>query len=100
VGPRADLDAVVKRKIPSLCRYSNTRSSSLQPSAIQNRESLHQHLQTGSGAHPISYPIGTGVLSLGIKRPCRADHSSPSSAEIKNAWSYTSTSPYVFVVLS
>jgi hypothetical protein len=33
-------------------------------------------------------------LSLGVKRPGReADHSLPSSAEIKNAWSYTSTFP-------
>jgi len=28
VGPRAGLDTVVKRKIPSLCRNSNLRSSS------------------------------------------------------------------------
>jgi hypothetical protein len=35
-----------------------------------------------------------GFLSLGIKRPgSEADHSSPSSALIKNAWSYTSTPP-------
>jgi hypothetical protein len=35
-----------------------------------------------------------GALSLGIKRAgCEADHSSPSSAEVKNAWSYTSTPP-------
>jgi hypothetical protein len=27
VGPRASFDAVVKRKIPSLCRDSNPRSS-------------------------------------------------------------------------
>jgi hypothetical protein len=33
-------------------------------------------------------------LSLGAKRPGReADHSPPSSAEVKNAWSYTSTPP-------
>jgi hypothetical protein len=33
-----------------------------------------------------------GALSLGVKRPVReADHSPPSSAEVKNAWSYTST---------
>jgi len=32
-----------------------------------------------------------GALSLGVKRPGReADHSPPSSAEVKNAWSYTS----------
>jgi hypothetical protein len=35
-----------------------------------------------------------GALSLGVKRPgCEAVHSHPSSAEIKNAWSYTSTPP-------
>jgi hypothetical protein len=32
--------------------------------------------------------------SLGIKRPGReADHSPPSSVEVKNAWKYTSTPP-------
>jgi hypothetical protein len=35
-----------------------------------------------------------GALSLGVKRPGReADHSPPSSAEVKNSWSYTSTPP-------
>jgi hypothetical protein len=35
-----------------------------------------------------------GALSLGVKRPgSEADHSPPSSAEVKNAWSYTSTPP-------
>jgi hypothetical protein len=34
-----------------------------------------------------------------IKRPGReADHSPPPSAEVKNAWSYTSTPPYIFMV--
>jgi hypothetical protein len=33
-----------------------------------------------------------GALSMGVKRPGReADHSPSSSAEVKNAWSYTST---------
>jgi hypothetical protein len=35
-----------------------------------------------------------GALSLEVKRPGReADHSPPSSAKVKNAWSYTSTPP-------
>jgi hypothetical protein len=45
---------------------------------------------------PTQPPIqwAPGVLSLGVKRPGReANHSPPSSAEIKNAWSYTSTLP-------
>jgi hypothetical protein len=34
------------------------------------------------------------VLSFGIKRPgCEADDSPPSSAEVKNAWSYILTPP-------
>jgi hypothetical protein len=33
-----------------------------------------------------------GSLSLVVKRPGReADHSPPSNAQVKNAWSYTST---------
>jgi hypothetical protein len=39
-----------------------------------------------------------GALSLGVKRPVReADHSPLSSAEVKNAWSHTSTPQYVFM---
>jgi hypothetical protein len=40
-------------------------------------------VQTGSEAHPASYPVGTGSLFMGKKRPGReADHSPPSSAEV------------------
>jgi hypothetical protein len=39
-----------------------------------------------------------GALSLGVKRLRReADHSHPSSADVKNAWSYTSIPQYVFM---
>jgi hypothetical protein len=43
-------------------------------------------VQTGSEAHPASYPMGTGGPFPGAKgRPGRdADHSPPSSAEVKN----------------
>jgi hypothetical protein len=38
--------------------------------------SLHHRVQTGSGAHPASYP--------GVKWPGReADHSPPSSADVR-----------------
>jgi hypothetical protein len=37
-------------------------------------------------------PGGGGLLPWGVRRPGReADHSHPSSAEVKNVWSYTST---------
>jgi hypothetical protein len=39
-----------------------------------------------------------GFLFLGVKRPGReADHSPPSSAEVRSAWSYTSTPQYVLM---
>jgi hypothetical protein len=43
-------------------------------------------VQTGSGAHTASYPMGTGSsFPEGKARPGRdADHSPPSSAEVKN----------------
>jgi hypothetical protein len=53
-------------------------------------------VQTGSGTHLTSYPMGNGGagLSSGVKRPRReADHSSPPSAEFKNALSYASIPP-------
>jgi hypothetical protein len=54
-------------------------------------------VQTGSGAYPASYPMDTGALSLGVKRPGReVDQSSPTSAEV-NKTVYTSTPPYVFM---
>jgi hypothetical protein len=47
--------------------------------------SFSLYVQTGSGAHPASYPMGTGGPFPGGKAwPGRdADHSPPSSAEVK-----------------
>jgi len=54
--------------------------------------SYRHRIQTGSEARPASYPMGTGDTVLGLQRPGReADHSTSSSAEVKSAWSYTST---------
>jgi len=40
-------------------------------------------VQTGPGAHPASYTMGTGSF-LGVKRPGRGvDHPHPSSAKVK-----------------
>jgi hypothetical protein len=60
--------------------------------------SLHHRVQNGSGAHPVSYPMGTRGFSLGVKRQGHeSDHSPPSSAEVKNVCNYTSTPQYVFI---
>jgi hypothetical protein len=41
-------------------------------------------IQTGSGAHPASYPVGTGDSLLGVKRlGHEADQSPPTGAEVK-----------------
>jgi len=53
---------------------------------------LGHHIHAYSGAHPASYPMDTGVFSLTVKwLGHEADHLPLSSAEIKNAWRYTST---------
>jgi hypothetical protein len=58
--------------------------------------SLHPRAQTGSGTHPASYTMGTRGSFPGGEVEREADHSPPSSVEIKNAWSYTSTPKYAF----
>jgi hypothetical protein len=46
---------------------------------------------------PASYPMGAGGSFPGVKRPVReADHSPPTSADVKKIWVYTSTPPYAF----
>jgi hypothetical protein len=59
--------------------------------------SLPHHVQNGSRAHPASYPIGTRGSFAGVKRTGREADQSPSSAEVKNAWNYTSIPKYAFI---
>jgi hypothetical protein len=48
--------------------------------------------------YPTSYTMGTEDSFQGVKRPGReADHSHPTSAEVKKMWIYTSTPPYTFM---
>jgi len=62
--------------------------------------SLLHSIQSSSGVHTASFAVGTGgvlypeVEWLGHE----ADHSSPCSAEVKNAWSCISTLLYASVV--
>jgi hypothetical protein len=65
---------------------------------VGSKFSLLHIVQTGSGAHSASYPMGIGGSFSGIKRHWReADHSPPASAEVKKMWIYTSTPPYAFM---
>jgi len=51
------------------------------------KQEMHVH-----GQPPIHWV--RGALSLWVKWPCyEAHHSPPSSAEVKNAWNYTSIPP-------
>jgi hypothetical protein len=52
------------------------------PSSIFGRGK--KFVQTGSGAHPASHPMGTGVPFHGGKAAWREDHSPPSNAEVMN----------------
>jgi hypothetical protein len=46
--------------------------------------SLNHWVQNGSEVHPASYPVGIRGSFPGVKRPGReANHSPPSSAEVK-----------------
>jgi hypothetical protein len=60
-----------------------TEGLELSPGSVKNF--LHV-IQTGSGDHPTSYPMGT------------TDHSPPASADVKKICIYTSTPPYAFMV--
>jgi hypothetical protein len=55
---------------------------------------LHS-VQTGSGVHPTSYPMGT--IGGGALSGSEAGHSPPTSAEVKKAWITTSTPLYIFM---
>jgi hypothetical protein len=55
--------------------------------------SLFYVFQTGSGAHPAPYPMGTGVKWPGRE----AGRSPPTSDEVKKIWVYTSVPPYAFI---
>lgn len=59
-----------------------------------NNCSLLKNVQTCSGAHPASRSLGAGVLFIEVNQPWHeANHSPPSSSEVKNERSNTGTSP-------
>jgi hypothetical protein len=60
--------------------------------------SLHHRVQTGSGPNQPPIQWVPGDLSLAVKWPVHeSDNLPPSTAEVKNTWSYTTTSHYVFM---
>jgi hypothetical protein len=89
-------------KILYLCRISLTGywATGLVIGGFESRQGLGISLFTTASRPalgPTQPPIQCvpGALSLGIKRPGReADHSPPSSVEVKNMWIFTSTPQY------
>jgi hypothetical protein len=73
--------AVIAQLVQRLGYGLDDRGSRFRFLAGAGNFSLHHSVQNGSGAHPASYPTGTGDPSLGRE----ADHSSPSSAEVRRA---------------
>jgi hypothetical protein len=60
--------------------------------------SPHHCVQNSSGAHPASYQMGIRGPFPGVKRPeSEADHSPPSSAEVKECVKLYPHSQYVFI---
>jgi hypothetical protein len=61
--------------------------------------SCYIHVQTCFGANTVSYPVGAVDSFPGLKRSGRkADNSRPSNVHLNNAWNFTHTPLYVFVV--
>jgi len=115
VGPRFSLEAIVNKRNPiiilSLFLRAVLAQSILRLAtgwtvgvlAFDYRREMGIFLFT-TASRPVLWstqpPIQwvPGALSPGEKRPWReADHSPPSGAEVKNAWSYISTRQYVFM---
>jgi hypothetical protein len=66
------------------CYGQDDQGSRVRLPAGAGNFSLHRRVQNGSGAHPASYPVGTTCSFSGVKRLEReADHSTPSSDEVK-----------------
>jgi hypothetical protein len=60
----------------------------------QGHAALLRKVQTGSDTHTASYSMGKRGAFPGVKGAASEfDHSHPSSTEVKNEWSYKSTTP-------
>jgi hypothetical protein len=90
----------------SVVRYSDwlrvgrLRGRSLSPDRVKNfLLSKLSRPALGSTQPPIQWVPGALSGGDGVKRPGReADHTPPSSTEVKKMWIYISTPPYAFMV--
>jgi hypothetical protein len=120
-GPQSRSGRVVKRKIPSPHRESNPKLIKINFVSQGSSDSIVTRLRAGLpdlnsrqekcfsflfaaasrpalGLTQSSIQWAPWSLFPGIKRPGRgADHSPPSSGEVRNVWSCTYTHPCLFV---
>jgi hypothetical protein len=81
-------------RISSVSTVTRLRAGWPRFDSRKGQETFRRRVQTVSGAHPASYPMGIRCSFPEGKAAGReANHSLPSSAEVKNAQSYTSTPP-------
>jgi hypothetical protein len=72
-------------------RYSDLLLARSSGDRIPVRTRFSAPVQTGPGAHPASYTMGTGCFP-GVKRPGRGvDHPPHLAPRLKKEWSYIST---------
>jgi hypothetical protein len=94
----AAMSAISEKRLVSAEGYLGRCSDWLQAGWPRGtRFSLHSGQNSfGPTQHPSQWV--SDAISSGVKRlECEADHRPPSSAEVKNEWNYTFSSPYVFV---
>jgi hypothetical protein len=90
---RAYRDWYVCSVVENVCVSGIAVGYGLDDRELESRQRLGIFLFTTTvwGAHPASYPVGIRGSFPGCKAAGdEADHSPPSSTEVKNAWSYTS----------
>ena len=64
----------------------------------RRKKKILQNFQAGSGVHPTPCLVGSGGSFSGVKWPTRkVNQAPPSSVEVKNEWSYTSTPSISFL---
>jgi hypothetical protein len=85
----------VAQSVQCLATGWTTGRSRFDPRQKRKDFSCSVCVQTGSGAHPASCPMGTGAIFPGAKARLgrKADHSPPSSAEFENEWELYHLSP-------
>jgi hypothetical protein len=103
VGGRIILKLTEPPGRPAHSQYSNWLGVGL-PRVRSSSPGRGKIFFISTSSRPVLEPIHLSiqwvpvVLSLGVKRRRRdADHSPPSSADIKNTFTYTSTPTYVFM---